>query len=169
MTPINEFFFVLQIIVRVSPLHTNVVFVSLFLKQKKTSMARTKQQNPIKNAGSVVRKISKKASGSPVVKVKKPRRFRPGTVALREIRKYQKSTELLCRRLPFRRLVLEIAQQYKENLRFQRSAIFALQEAAEVYLVSLFDDTNLCALHAKRVTIKPGDMRLVRRMRREIE
>jgi histone H3/H4 len=77
-----------------------------------------------------------------------------GTVALREIRRYQKSTELLLRKLPFQRLVREIAQDFKYNLRFQSSAIGALQESVEAYLVSLFEDTNLCALHARRVTIR---------------
>ncbi|WIA20546.1 hypothetical protein OEZ85_004938 [Tetradesmus obliquus] len=66
---------------------------------------------------------------------KKPHRYRPGTVALREIRKYQKSTELLIRKLPFQRLVREIAQDFKTDLRFQSSAVLALQEAAEAYLV----------------------------------
>jgi histone H3 len=86
--------------------------------------------------------------------VKKPRRYKPGTVALREIRRYQRSTELLIRKLPFQRLVREIAQDFKSDLRFQSSAISALQEAAEARLISLFEDTNLCALHAKRVTIR---------------
>jgi histone H3/H4 len=108
--------------------------------------------------------------------VKKPHRFRPGTVALREIRRYQKSTELLIRKLPFQRLVREIAQDFKvssrcsfspiaeglcsrhvfavqTDLRFQSSAVMALQEAAEAYLVSLFEDTNLAAIHAKRTFI----------------
>ncbi|GFP87083.1 histone h3.2, partial [Phtheirospermum japonicum] len=89
--------------------------------------------------------------------VKKPHRFRPRTVALREIQKYQKSTELLIRKLPFQRLVREIAQDFKTDLRFQSSAVAALQEAAEAYLVGLFEDTNLCAIHAKRVTIMPGE------------
>ena len=96
--------------------------------------------------------------------MKKPHRFRPGTVALREIRRYQKSTELLIRKLPFQRLVREIAQDFKvrtfrrscclpfadislqTDLRFQSSAVMALQEAAEAYLVSLFEDTNLAAV-----------------------
>ena len=80
-------------------------------------------------------------------------RYRPGTVALREIRAYQKSTNLLLRKLPFQRLVREIAQAFNSDLRFQSTAILALQEASEAYLVSLFEDTNLCAIHAKRVTI----------------
>jgi histone H3 len=92
--------------------------------------------------------------------VKKPHRFRPGTVALREIRKYQKSTELLIRKLPFQRLVRETAQNLKTDVRFQSHALAALQEASEAYLVGLFEDTNLCAIHAKRVTIFPKDMQL---------
>jgi len=108
-------------------------------------------------------------------------------VALREIRRYQKSTELLIRKLPFQRLVREIAQDFKvcindsiwwlgffeliwndqTDLRFQSSAVMALQEAAEAYLVSLFEDTNLAAIHAKRVTIQPKDLALARRLRGE--
>ena len=99
--------------------------------------------------------------------VKKPHRFRPGTVALREIRRYQKSTELLIRKLPFQRVVREIAQDCKTDMRFQASALAALQEAAEAYLVGLFEDVNLCAIHARRVTIMPKDMALARRIRRE--
>ncbi|KAI1707127.1 protein kinase domain-containing protein [Ditylenchus destructor] len=97
--------------------------------------------------------------------VKKPHRYRPGTVALREIRRYQKTTELLIRKLPFQRLVREIAQDFKTDLRFQSAAIGALQEASEAYLVGLFEDTNLCAIHAKRVTIMPKDIQLARRIR----
>ncbi|GAA5962006.1 hypothetical protein JCM3765_007195 [Sporobolomyces pararoseus] len=103
---------------------------------------------------------------------KKPHRFRPGTVALREIRHYQKSTDLLLRRLPFARLVREIATDFFDDetgdqvgLRWQSSALLALQEATEAYLVHLFEDSNLCALHAKRVTIMQRDMQLVRRIR----
>ena len=92
-------------------------------------------------------------------------RYRPGIVALREIRRYQKSTELLIRRLPFQRLVREIAQNMKTELRFQASALSALQEASEAYLIGLFEDTNLCTLHAKRVTIMPKDIQLAQRIR----
>ena len=99
--------------------------------------------------------------------VKKPHRYRPGTVALREIRKYQKSTDLLIRKAPFQRLVREIAQDFKSDLRFQSTAVLALQEASEAYLVGLFEDTNLCAIHAKRVTIMPKDIQLARRIRGE--
>ena len=85
---------------------------------------------------------------------------------MKEIRAYQSSTELLIRRLPFARLVKEI-QQYLTNksLRWQGTAIMALQEAAEAHLVGLLEDANLCALHAKRVTIFPRDLHLARRIR----
>ena len=99
--------------------------------------------------------------------VKTPKRYRPGTVALREIRRFQKTTELLIRKHPFQRLVREIAQDFKTDLRFQSAAIGALQEASEAYLVGLFEDTNLCAIHAKRVTIMPKDIQLARRIRGE--
>ena len=95
-------------------------------------------------------------------KKRKPRRYRPGTVALREIRRYQKSSELLIRRMPFQRLVREIAQTHNPYLRFQSGTILALQESAEAYLVGLLEDSNLCAIHVKRVTIMPKDMQLVR-------
>ena len=88
-------------------------------------------------------------------------------MALREIRRYQKTTELLIRKKPFNRLVREIAQDFKTDLRFQAQAIMALQEAAEAYLVGLFEDTNLCGIHAKRVTIMPKDLQLALRIRGE--
>ena len=99
--------------------------------------------------------------------IKRRYRYKPGTKALLEIKKYQKSTDLLLRKLPFQRLVREIAQDFKSDLRFQGTAILALQEATESYLVSLFEDTNLCAIHAKRVTIMPKDIQLARRIRGE--
>ncbi len=86
-------------------------------------------------------------------------------MALREIRKYQKNTDLLIRKLPFQRLVREVASEMANDLRFQSHAILALQEASESYLTSLFEDTNLCAIHAKRITIMPKDMQLARRIR----
>ena len=88
--------------------------------------------------------------------------FRPGVMALREIRHYQKSSALLIRKLPFQRLVREMAQDFKTDLRFQAAAILCLQEVAEAYLVGLFEDTNLCAIHAKRVMILPRDLQLAR-------
>ena len=96
---------------------------------------------------------------------KRKYRYRPGTLALREIRHYQKKTNLLIKRAPFARLVREIAQSFMQELRFQNSAIGALQEAAEAYLVGLFEDTNLCAIHAKRITIMPRDIQLARHIR----
>jgi histone H3/H4 len=95
------------------------------------------------------------------------RRYRPGTVALREIRKYQKTTNLLLRKLPFQRLVRELAWKFRSDLRFQQAAILALQEACEAYLVGLFTDSNFLAIHAKRVTVMPKDMDLARRIRGE--
>ena len=97
----------------------------------------------------------------------KPHRYRAGTVALKDIRHYQGSTALLIRKLPFQRLVREIAQDFKTDLRFQSAAILCLQEAAEAYLVRLFDDANLCAIHARRVTIMQKDIQLARRIRGE--
>lgn len=95
------------------------------------------------------------------------RRYRPGVKALREIRKFQRGTELLIKKLPFQRLVRSIAEDNFPGLRFQSTALLALQEAAEAYLTELFTDTNLCAVHAKRVTITVKDMRLARRIRGE--
>eukprot|EP01115_Flamella_aegyptia_P004199 TRINITY_DN1836_c0_g1_i11.p1 TRINITY_DN1836_c0_g1~~TRINITY_DN1836_c0_g1_i11.p1 ORF type:complete len:136 (+),score=45.74 TRINITY_DN1836_c0_g1_i11:54-461(+) len=133
-------------------------------------MARTKQTARKSSGGkaprkSVASKAARKSTSSGGMK--KPHRFRPGTVALREIRRYQKSTDLLIRKLPFQRLVREIAQDFKSDLRFQSASIAALQEASEAYLVGLFEDTNLCAIHAKRVTIMPKDIQLARRIRGE--
>ncbi len=135
-------------------------------------MAKTKQTARLSSGGKAPRKqLATKAMRRSVPHTKpatkKPHRYRPGTVALREIRKYQKSTELLMRRLPFQRLVREIAQDFKADLRFQTSAILALQEAAEAYLTGLMEDTNLCAIHAKRITIMPRDIQLARRIRGE--
>ncbi|XP_037072236.1 histone H3-like [Pollicipes pollicipes] len=97
--------------------------------------------------------------------VKKPHRYRPGAVVPHEIRRCQKSTELLIRKLPFQCLVREIAQDFKTDLRFQSSAFMTLQEASEAYLVGLFEGTNLCAIHAKRVTIMSKEIQLARRIR----
>ncbi|KAG5183035.1 histone-fold-containing protein, partial [Tribonema minus] len=138
-------------------------------------MARTKQTARRSTGGKapgkqLATKAARKAArkGTPATGgVKKPHRYRPGTVALREIRKYQKSTDLLIRKLPFQRLVREIAGNLKGDLRFQGSAILALQEAAEAYLVGLFEDANRCAIHAKRVTVMPKDMRLSRVLKGE--
>lgn len=129
-------------------------------------MARTKEtarKTPAKKLGS---KKAKKADGAASTGVKKFR-WHPGTVALREIRKFQKGTDLLLRKAPFQRLVREIAQSFKDGLRFQSSAVAAIQEATESYVVSLLSDTSLCAVHAKRVTAMPRDLHLARRLRGE--
>jgi histone H3 len=155
-----------------------VRFETTFSKNFYSKMARTKQTARKSTGGKAPRKqLATKAArkAAPTTGgVKKPHRYRPGTVALREIRRYQKSTELLIRKLPFQRLVREIAQgkfilkiDYKSDLRFQSVAIQALQEAAEAYLVGLFEDTNLAAIHAKRVTIQPKDIQLATRLRGE--
>lgn len=128
-----------------------------FAERSPKNKNKKKQQQQVRNGKAIVR-----ASESGI---RKPHRFKPGTKALREIRRYQKSDELLIRKAPFQRLVREIAQDFKTDLRFQAAAVAALQESAEAYLVGLFEDTNLCAIHAKRVTIMPKDVHLARRIR----
>lgn len=129
-------------------------------------MGRTSQKVRKSYGGKAPRKnINMAPSGEKLDK--KTRRFRPGTVALREIRKFQKSTDLLIRKLPFQRLVREVAQEIQSDLRFQGSAIAALQEASEAYLVTLFENANLCAIHAKRVTLFNKDLQLARRIKGE--
>jgi histone H3 len=145
-------------------------------------MPRNKSSTPRKKGGPPLAALQRKAQAKTAPRPgqvegldprtnlprnKKPHRFRPGVVALREIRKYQKNTELLIRKLPFQRLVREIANDFKTDLRFQSQAVLALQEASEAYLVGLFEDSNLCAIHAKRVTIMPKDIQLARRIRGE--
>ena len=94
--------------------------------------------------------------------IRKPRRYRPGTVALREIRRYQKSSELLIRKIPFQRLVREIVHNLypHDNIRFQSTALLALQEASEDFLVRMFTQVNDLAIHGKRITIKPSDLHI---------
>ena len=134
-------------------------------RTKQTARKHTGTKHPRKHIAHKAAAKGKQQSATNGVK--RPHRFRPGTVALREIRRFQKSTELLIRKLPFQRLVREIASEYRSELRFQSSAVLALQEASEAYMVGLFEDTNLCAIHAKRVTIMPKDMQLARRIRGE--
>lgn len=135
-------------------------------KQQQQKKDRRKIAKPRKAPSKHVTKSRNKAAGASGG-IKKPQRFRPGTVALREIRRYQKNTDMLIRKLPFSRLVREIAQDFKTDLRFQATAVAALQESAEAYLVGLFSDTQLCAIHAKRITIMPKDVHLSRRIRGE--
>ena len=96
------------------------------------------------------------------------RRYRPGTVALRQIRKYQRSTDLLIAKLPFRRLVRQIATDIDNQKRFQATALQAIQEAAEAFLVGLLEEANLCAIHAKRVTLQSKDIQLARKIRCDV-
>lgn len=134
-------------------------------------MARTKQtarratgKEPRKKLATKVANRTSPGFGG----IKRPHRYRPGTVALREIKKYQKSTELLLRKLPFQRLVREIAQDFVPDLRFQATAMTVLQEAAEAYLVQLFENAQSCAVHGKRITVQPKDMNLTRAIRHEL-
>ena len=132
------------------------------------AVARKEPRNFKKGQGRQgVRKKGGDSLRGPRCVTKRKRRYRPGTLALREIRHYQKKTNLLIKRAPFARLVREIAQSFMQELRFLNSAIGALQEAAEAYLVGLFEDTNLCAIHAKRITIMPRDIQLARCIRGE--
>ena len=127
-----------------------------------------------KRKKAAARMAKKGGQQAPKGGVKKRYRYRPGTVALKQIRQYQKSTELLIRKLPFQRLVREIASDSEViksplcgKVRFQSAAIMALQEATEANLVGLFEDSNLCIIHARRVTIMPKDIQLARRIRGE--
>ena len=140
-------------------------------EELKGVLAKKREEECRKAAARLAKKGGQKA---PKGGVKRSYRYRPGTVALKQIRQYQKSTELLIRKLPFQQLVREIAGDRDMitsplcgKVRFQSAAIMALQEAAEAYLVGLFEDTNLCAIHAKRVTIMPKDIQLARRIRGE--
>lgn len=164
-------------------------------RTKKTARKGTGQKALPKGRHNNHSKVSVKTAVSNN-NVKKPHRYRPGTVALREIRRYQKSTELLMRRAPFGRLVKEIAQEYKTDLRFHAPGLLAIQEAAEAHLVvsgvseshespchfttlfftpihfnlqGLFADTMLLTIHRKRVTVTARDMQLARRIRGDSE
>ena len=132
-------------------------------------MAAQSKQTAIKSKSarrSLGQKKGKKAPRSSQG-AKKSFRWKPGTVALREVKRLQKSTELLVQKAPFARLVREVAEQHKAGLRFQAAAIAAIQDATESFVVSLLSDANLSALHANRVTAMPRDLQLVRRLRGE--
>ena len=109
-----------------------------------------------------------------LVESKKPHRYQPGLLALREIQRYQQSTDCLIKRIPFNKVIKEICQEYRVcpdgpgtssiQVRFQSMTLAALQEAAENFLVGLFEDVNLLAVHRKRVTVMPCDIRLALRI-----
>jgi histone H3 len=148
-------------------------------------MARTKQIARKSTGGKVIsKKVAKarKSTGGKVIRkqvankavrqadtagIKKPHRFRPGTVAIREIRRYQKSTELLLKKRPFQKLVREVTEKFKQNLRITADALKVFQETAEDYLVRLFKDANDCAIHAKRKTVMVKDIQFARQIRKE--
>ena len=136
---------------------------------RKMGTGRKAAQNEVDGATKARRKVTTRGSSctNTTGGVKKPKWYRPGTVVLREICRYQKSTELLCSKVAMSRLIREITQDFKTDLRFQASAIGALHEAAEAYIIELLEDTNLCAIHAKHVTIMPKDMQLARQIRKE--
>ena len=127
-------------------------------------MARVKQTARKSTGGKAPRKqLATKAvrkAALPIGGCKKPHHYRPGTVALREIRKYQKSTDLLLCKLPFQRFVREVTQNVRGDLHFQATALATSQEASKAYLIGLLEDTNLCAINARRVTIMPKDLQL---------
>ena len=134
-------------------------------------MAPTKQTARQSTGGKAIRKqlVTKAARKlAPATgRVKKPHRYRPGTVVLREIRHYQKSTERLISLLHYLRLVREIFKDFSTDLRFLSSEVFTLQWLSEAYPVCASEDPNLCVIHAKRGTIIPKDIQLARRIRGE--
>lgn len=149
--------------------HSVQIEVQVAAPQLPPALKAVKTANPSTRKAKLLTKALQRARdkvpvGGGVVKLSK-RRYRPGTVALREIRQYQKSTDLLLRKLPFQRLVRETAANFKSDLRFQAQAVMALQEAAESFVVGVFEDSYLCSLHAKRVTLMPKDIQLARRVR----
>ena len=155
-------------------LHRPVLAIGRDVQQPRkdiTQVSRKGGKQPRKFLVSRLLRKGMKATGG----IKKPHRYRPSLVALREIRRYQLSTENLIKCTPFQRLIREISQEYRiqpngpgtpsVQVQFQSTAIAALQEAAENYIVGLFEDVNLLAIHARRVTIMPRDIRLALRIR----
>ncbi len=109
----------------------------------------------VKTKTKKIKSVSKLSTGD-----KPKRRYKPGTVANREILKYQRSTKPLCRRVPFERLVRERANAFEENLHFQRDALAAIQEASEAHMIRLFAAANRIARYAKREAVTGGDFKL---------
>ena len=144
-------------------------FISVSEADQITWLELSVQQEKMRWAGNgpLLRKKQPRSQTGQATAQHHPHRYRPGTVVLREIRRYQKSTELLICKLPFQRLVCEILQGYSVGYRVTPAMMMALQEAAEAYLVQLLEDSNLCAIHAKRITIQPKDIQLARQIHRE--
>ena len=134
-------------------------------KIEKNQASKKKISSKVKPSMKAQSKAIKKVEQKSVAQKEVKRRFRPGTVALREIKKYQRETGQLIPRAPFQRLVREICSGIDNELRFQSQALVALQEAAEAYVTGLFEDTNLCCIHANRLTVMKKDMDLARRIR----
>ena len=133
-------------------------------------MARTKhtaRKDEVDKKRSAFAKKQPRSQTGQAMAQQQPHRYWPGTVVLREIRRYQKSTELLIHKLPFQHLVHKILQGYGVGYRVTLAMMMVLQEAAEAYLVQLLEDSNLCAIHAKCITIQPKDMQLARQILRE--
>ena len=165
--------------------HQKAVAASAPSKKGRRPVTAKAVRRPARNAAVPFKAIASKSSFGfarkeqvPPPKKKKPRRYRPGTVALREIRKYQKSTDSLIRKAPMKRLIKEVitdfdtrsaGQRMLGELRLSTGAAAALQEALEMYSVKLFEDTQLCAIHGRRITVMPKDLSLARRIRKEIE
>ena len=139
-------------------------------RSQQGNMARTKRtarKDEVGKKRSAFAKKQPRSQKGQATTQQQPHRYRPGMVTLREIRRCQKSTELLIRKLPFQHLVREILQGHGVGYRVTPAMMLALQEAAEAYLVQLLEDSNLCAIHAKRVTIQPKDIQLARRIQGE--
>ena len=138
---------------------------SAAVKGSKALSSKVNRSKVSPSSKPIAKNMKKTAPAEGGVKEKRKMKFKPGTVALREIKKYQKSTDLLLPRAPFQRLVRNICQEIDSDLRFQAQALMALQESAEAYLTGVFEDANLCSIHAKRVTLMKKDMELARRIR----
>ncbi|GET87950.1 histone h3 [Leishmania tarentolae] len=150
------------------PTHTSssmagITKVAVVANRPKKNVASRKMN---KKSRSIAKKEAKSMRGTSSGGAHR-RHWRPGTVALREVRKYQRSTELLIARTPFRRLVKEIMSTFKDTMHIRHSAMEAIQEATESYVVGLLGDANLCTIHAKRVTLYPKDLQLALRLRGE--
>lgn len=123
-------------------------------------MARVKQTQSKSTGKAGKKSAAPKAKNAAVGAERKKIRFKPGTVALRQIRKLQKTTDTQIPALAFQRLVREIAQEYRADLRFSKAGMESLQEAAEAFLVDVYGDANLLTIHRNKVTVGPRDMQL---------